>query len=258
MDLSYSAVSTAYTCYRKYELVYKLGEKAPVAHSADMSFGTGMHAGLQACLEGDNGLSVFDAYWQSEKGKELSYGRYGWDELHNLGITLQTRFERLHAKYYKIHQMEQRLFGDLGGVKIAGTPDFLGDYQGVPSVVDFKTSAYPYPYEKLDVNEQMYLYAYLAQQNGYTPKQIVYAVFIKSACRIQVIKKDLTNGEVAEKLKNIQLMLEDLTLRESFPMNRNSCLKGAYLCEFYQRCYPQPSSSSPLLPGPGAPLTSGV
>ncbi len=238
---SYSAISTAYMCYRKYKFSFL--DKVPQPETPALLFGTALHAGIQATLEGDDGQSVFSIFWNTVKGKEFDYGRYDWDYLKNAAEVQLEKFRRLHAKKFKIKQMEQRLYGTVTGpdgrdYQVEGTPDFVGEYDGVPSIVDFKTSGYTYPKEKLTVNEQMPLYAHLAKQSlGYEVQQLVYYVFVKSDNRIQVLKTQLTPDDLANRLENIGAMCQDLTSRQSFPANRNGCLMGTYKCAYWDMCY---------------------
>lgn len=237
--ISYSAISAAYTCFQKYKYLYidKLKELGP--ESANLHFGTALHMGLQAILEGDDPLPAFSLYMQSLNGKEIDWGRYGLEEYSKMGDVFLARFSRLHAKHFtNTITMESRLYGNLGDVKLEGTPDWVGSYKGVPSLVDFKTSGYTYPKEKIVVNEQMPLYAHLVEQNfGVKVEQLVYYVFVKADQRIQVQTHPLTKEFMKAKLDNIKLMCDDLSTRRVFPKNTNGCMMGQYRCGFYEVCY---------------------
>ena len=237
---SYSMISTAYKCHRMYKLQHidKIREEGP--GSSALEFGTAMHTALQASLEGANSLDVFNLYWNLVKDKDVKYFRHNWQMLADMAETFLARFERLHAKHFEIERpMEQRLYGTLNGFKVEGTPDFVGKYKGIPSILDFKTSAIAYTKDRIVCNEQMHMYAHLAkQQLDYKPKQIVYIVFAKDSTRIQTQVRELKTEEHKGMLDNITKMCEDIKQRTVWPMNRNSCLaKGVYRCSFWDHCY---------------------
>lgn len=240
---SYSIISTAYKCHRMYKLKHIDGLKPDEKPSAALYFGTAMHAGLHAILEGDgNGAEEFSMAWnaiQAETGVE--YYRDSFEYLQKAGETFLEKFRKYYAKdFVPTHPMETRLFGQLGDYKVEGTPDFIGTYKGVPSIVDWKTSKEPYTKDRIVCNEQMHLYAELANQvYGFKPKQIVYVVFCKDKMSIQrPLIQPLDKKRHKAMLDNIQAMCKDLETRTEFPMNRNSCLyNGKYRCGFWKQCY---------------------
>lgn len=235
----YSKLSDSRQCLHKYERKHILKEKEPGELSSDLEFGTAMHLSINDILLGGDGLAIFSLYWESLQGKELAYGRLDWKQLRSCGEVLLSRFKRLHAKHFKPYQMEERLFATLGPHKFEGTPDFLGSYKDVPSVVDFKTAGYRYDKKKLLCDEQMPLYALLAEKHGYQAKQIVYVVLIKhpDAPSIQVIKRDLTSTVLSSTLQNVVATCDDLEGRKSFPRNTSSCIRGTIVCPFFEKCW---------------------
>lgn len=248
---SYSMLSAYMACAYKYKCLYvdKLDFGQPA--SGDMSFGTAVHLGLNDCLSGGNGTDLFLAYWDTEKEKELRYGAFDWAKLRELGITFIERFIRLHASKLKPVSMEQRLRGTFAnGVAAEGTPDFVGDYDGVPSVLDFKTSFREYDHSKLLSNPQLYLYAELARQVlGYEAKQVVYKVFIKKDQRIQTLVEPIDPVRMSRMLdmlgtyaKEAELLAEGaragVVLTEAdYPRNHNACINGSFLCDSYEHCW---------------------
>lgn len=237
---SYSMITAAYTCLRKYKLRFIDEIEPDIPRSSALEFGTCMHAAIQAALEGGDAADVFRIYWDSVKDKDMKYYRQNWDELNDVGQTLLSRFQRLHAKHFEIkYPMEERLYADLYNYPVEGTPDFVGKYKGVDSIVDFKTSSQPYVKEKIVSNEQMHLYAYLAlKKYGYAAKQLVYIVFVKNPARIQVLTHPLTTQNNVYMLQNIKSMCEELDKRTNWPQNKNSCLmSGRYKCDYWDICY---------------------
>lgn len=236
---SQSMLKIANKCLREYKLNFIDNIKPERVDSSALQFGTACHTAMQAILEGGNGLEVFSLYWASVKEKPLQYYKFNWEALKNIGEVLLTRFERLHAKNFKIaHPMEVRLYGDINGQKVEGTPDFIGEYKGIPSLVDFKTAKAPYSKHSIEISEQLHLYAYLAKQClNYEVEQIVYVVLSKNPIRIQVLEKKLAETNHNDIILNIGTQLEELSARIKFPQNLNSCLAGNYKCSYWEYCH---------------------
>lgn len=239
---NYSALSAAYKCNRYFKLLYVDRLTPKVAKSADLMFGSSFHFALEEYFTAKvNLVDSFHTYWDAEADK-LEYGRYGREALESNAKTLLERFERLHAKKITVSQIERRLYGSLpGGIKVEGTPDILGDFEGLPSVIDFKTAGYRFPKEKIEINEQMVLYAHLAMQNGYTPKQLVYIVFIKgNTPSIQTLTYELKPDHIERVLENVRIQCESLNRMQEenkFSYNSNSCQQGDRKCDFFDHCW---------------------
>lgn len=236
---SYSALTSAVTCLKKYEHQYLLKTK-PDYESGDLAFGSALHLALNASLTGGNGEEVFLVYWKSYKHKSLVYGRHKWQDLENLGVQFLAKFEKLHKKKYKLHTAEVRLYAEYKGVKLEGSLDFLGEYDGVMTLADFKTSSMKYEEEKVQTSFQLYLYAYLVIANGLPkPEQLMYVPFLKSVGGIQtsvVLKFD--EGDMHKALDEF---VAYCTLFDAnpkwFPKNYNSCLGYGRKCEMWSKCH---------------------
>jgi hypothetical protein len=241
----FSKLSDARKCPRLYKLKHidKVTVEAPI--SADLEFGSAMHVGLHSSLDGGDALTAFNLYWDTLKDTEMARSRLDWDKLRETAEVLLTRFERLHRKHFEPFKMEERIFGKFGPHEIEGTPDYLGLYKGVPSVLDFKTAAYRYDKAKIICDEQMPGYAALAKQaHGYEVEQAVYMVFIKSATdpSIQVITAPLTDSRIQCTIDNVIETCDDLVGRKTFPMNTGSCIIGQTRCPFFSQCHGKESN----------------
>ncbi len=239
---NFSGIKTALRCHRLYKYLYidKLTpEKGP---TGDLLFGSAMHAAMEAAFTGDDALSAFNTYWEYVGTKTPDFGRLGYEALQDVGQTLVPRFVNDHVPKFTPKSVETRLYGVLSDVKVEGTPDFVGLYDGVPSIVDFKTSGQPYDKGKIRVDEQMYLYAHLARTElKYDVQQLVYKVFIKSTKRIQTLVHPLDEAEYQDILASILEHCRDLEKRQSWPANRGGCLAYGGRCEFFNKCYPKSS-----------------
>lgn len=219
MKFRYSAINTAYDCYAKYKYLYIDGLEQE-GKGADMVFGTAIHLGIKAHFDGEDPMLTFSMYWNSIKNEPLQYYRFNWEKLNELGNVFLSRFVKLHAKKFKPFKMEERISMELGGYTIEGTPDLIGEFEGVPSIVDWKTSSTEFKKRKIQTNEQMYIYAKMAEiAYGYSAKQIVYLVFIKGEERIQTIKHEITPAKVNLMLGNVEIMIRDLASRKEWPRN---------------------------------------
>lgn len=227
-------------CGRLYELkhVQKLPE--PGARSADIEFGSAFHLALNDVLEGGGGISQFNIYWDSIKDKGLAYNRLDWEKLKDIGERLIERFKDRHVKHFKPHKMEERVSAVIDGITLEGTPDFIGWYKGVPSVVDFKTSGSEYDKRRAISDEQMVLYAELAKRvYDFIPTQVVYVVFIKGEMRIQTIISPLTEKVQSSTIHNIVETCEDIKSRKFFQRNPQNCIRGSLVCPFWDQCFKQ-------------------
>lgn len=241
---SYSEISTAYKCNQLFKYLYLDKLKPNTPDSGDMKFGTALHMGLNVMLSGEgDGVEYFTLYWDAQKTLENAYTRFKWSELREQGIVFLERFKRLHMKHFKPFFMEKREYGNIGDIRVEGTPDFVGTYKDVMSLVDFKTSATRYNPEKADISEQMHLYAYLVEQNNPDIKieQLVYVVFIKGTTpSIQVVVSPINRDRMKVILENIRLQGEELNARiekDKWTKNFNGCgYQGGY-CQFPERCY---------------------
>lgn len=242
-SFSYSALTTAYKCNTLYKYLYVDKIKSKEPDSGDMKFGTAIHLGVEGVLEGNaDYLGLFELFWNLEKQQNNKYGRYSWQDLREQGHVLLTRFERLHKKHFSVLQMEQRLYGSIGDIKVEGTPDFIGDYKGKKTLVDFKTSGARYNKDRARISEQLILYAYLAKQSlGFVAEQVLYVVFVKgSNPSIQLISAAVKQSKTDEILQNIVSQCEELTKKlESgkFSRNYSQCIIGEYKCPFFSECH---------------------
>lgn len=179
----YSQACNCLACFHK---SYVLGDKQPGPQSADLEFGTAMHSAINAIWHNEEGEDVFNVHWESLRDKELTYSRFKYDDLRDLGVKFCRRFKSHYAHRFSIDKAEIRLQGDFEGLRLNGQFDYYGGLDGDLALLDLKTSAYNYPAEKKDVALQLNLYAYLMLQNGYEPpSKLGYIVLSKGGGSIQ-------------------------------------------------------------------------
>lgn len=249
MSRSYSnsMLQAAYRCQKYYKYLYVDKLIPEGKHSSDLAFGSAMHFAIeQSLVHKADIIESFKLYWEPI-ADGLEYGRLGREALEVNAEILLPRFERLHAKKIKVEQIEKRLYGkiqrgqDGNTCSVEGTPDVLGDYENLPSIIDFKTSSFRYPKEKIYLAEQMYLYAHLAAQNGFTAAQVVFIVFIKGTTpSIQTLTRRIDIQELNNVVDNIALQCQALDIAElnnAWSKNTNSCIQGERVCTFFSKCW---------------------
>lgn len=210
-----------------------------------MKFGTAIHMGVEAILTGNKGyIELFELFWGLEQTRNNNYGRFGWEALREQGITLLTRFNRLHKKKFEVFEMEQRLYGSIDDIKVEGTPDLLGLYEGKKTVVDFKTSGFKYDKAKILASEQLHLYAYLAEQSGrFQPEQVAYVVFVKGpepSIQCKGLITPIDRGRISTILANVRQQAKDIEFKianNTFTRNFANCVGYGQKCSFYGECY---------------------
>lgn len=236
----YSTISLFHKCPKYYELNQILGIPDDAEQSADMAFGTAIHAAMQAEFEDGNPIDAFRYQWDEVKLKtEMNYTRYRWEDLNTIGRELIARFQDYKKHFIPAH-LEQKLIAPLGQHLISGTVDFIGEYRGVPSVVDWKTSAMPYDAYKIRCNEQMYGYDYLAKEAlGFEAKQLVYGVAIKDLKnpRWQFRTAPLTDLSRKKVLDNLGQLCDTIAGAKSFHRNPQSCVIGKRVCPYFEYCH---------------------
>lgn len=235
----YSRTQAYVTCPRKFKLEYLDKVPRDGAPSADLEFGTAMHAALEASLSGGNAPQTFQVYWDFVKDAGLDYGRSNWEQLKSNGDILINRFERLYRKRFKPLALERRMHLTYAGVQFEGTPDFVGEVDGEMTLVDYKTSGYRYPRERIVVNEQMQLYSLLAEKTlGVEIKQLTYLVFIKgNTPGIQELTMQVDQEMRTRALDNLALLCHRIESDREFPQHKQNCIIGTRVCPYFKRCH---------------------
>lgn len=240
MIIRYSQIDTYLQCKRKYKSKY-IDNLQEQGNSSALAFGSALHLALKTQFEGEDPYSIFNMYWDSLKSGTLEYDRHSHQDLKELATEkFLPNFIRLHYKKFKNVKLEQTLeMPVLGSHSLQGTFDLLGEYEGIPTLVDWKTSAREYPLAKVYRNLQMYIYAALCKHNyGTLPEQIMYKVFIKNEGRIQTLKLKLTEDLLASRMKIVNEIIQDIAAEQTFYPNYNC------YCITPELCFPGGNSDS--------------
>jgi hypothetical protein len=238
LSWSFSSYSTAMQCLYKHRRIYIEGLPSP--DNFDFAFGSAIHSAIRVAVEQtDDAEAIFDIYWATYEKAPYPRSRYSWSELRVIGKDIIRKFVKSWAKRYVPQIVEVRAYSEYKGIKLEGTLDFAGTFDGVPSLVDWKTSSYPYDKDKTLIALQLYLYAYLAiKEFGFTPTQIIYAPFIKSAGSIQTpLVLPFREEDMYRHLDGMLSYIAKLTATPDAPKNPNSCLMGKMKCPFFDHCW---------------------
>lgn len=242
---SYSHYSLALQCLRKYKYIVIDKLVSNVPDSSDLVFGSAIHSAINSVLLGEDGQAVFEMYWNSYKDKDISYGRFNWQQLAELGSGFIRKFTKYHVGKYKLEFAEQRLYGSYKGINLEGTLDYYGVYQGRASLRDFKTSGRNYESGKQDCALQLYLYAFLYLRNnpGAKIETLAYVIFNKGTGSIQNLEWEFSEKEMYWHLDNLVAYVKLLNTEE-YPRNVNACLEYNRKCQFWGACHGKDSPNA--------------
>lgn len=234
---SYSKTSCAKSCLRKYKLQYIDAVQPESPHSSDLAFGSAIHVALDAMFNKDNASLVFQAYWARHGG--LEYYRYNHDTLLSMGLELIRKFQAHHMPKYERWQGETRMYGEYQGHALEGTADFVGLYEGVPTLVDWKTSSNNYDVDRAHISTQLHLYAYLLHTTtSLRVKQLMYVPFVKYTCSIQrPVVVPFDESLMYDHLDNMMSYIKLIDSQHNWPKNSEACTYGTRKCTYTTLCW---------------------
>lgn len=241
---SFSRLSDYLACPQLFRLKH-IDKLLSEEKSMDLMCGTALHLGIHEILSKEGDGSVALVLWDSIRKDALYPSQFSWEELKNCLECWISKFTRLHAKHFEPLSLEERQSVQIAGHEFQGTPDFVGFFKGVPSIVDFKTSRTKYDRAKVIADEQMAGYAHLAEQKlGFQAKQAVYYVFVKDREGGSIqnpLIRELTSTAQSSTLLNIESQIRDATTRKEFYKNTRNCVRGTWKCPGFNRCHKKES-----------------
>lgn len=231
----YSGIQAYTGCQQKYKFQYI--DNLEGDSSIDLEFGSALHKGIEAYFKLGDPMATFNEYMDSID-PNLPKARFTQEQLCDMGAIFIERFIRLHAKKYDLKFIEKQMQFNILGHEFQGTADAIGLYEGVPSVIDFKSSGYRYDDRKILSNQQLILYAHAAKETlNYKAEQVVYVVFIKSttAPSIQVQKRPIIQSDIDKVLAEVDIVCKDIISKSEtglYIKNKNNC----GFCPYFERC----------------------
>ncbi len=182
------------TCPKAFFDRHILG-KIETEQSSALHFGTALHLGLKTMLEGEDGVSAFNMYWDSMKDVPMKYYGESWKDLRDMANdAFLPNFKSRHLKKFSDFEQEvQMTMPLLDNHILQGTTDYRGKYEGKLCIADWKTSSKKYKSNKIKINTQLYIYAKMSQREiGILPEILLYKVFNKRDQSINTIEYLLT------------------------------------------------------------------
>jgi PD-(D/E)XK nuclease superfamily protein len=150
MTYSYTQISQYLTCPRKYRHRYLDGWKEKDTRAA-MLFGRAFEQALAALLRREDAAAVLFAQWTPCKSMGLTYsGNDTWDRMLQQGEQLLERFAqdgRVRVPRPRSNQQIQFTRTLSSGNNFVAYVDALGEVDGTPCVIEWKTTAARYPEE---------------------------------------------------------------------------------------------------------------
>lgn len=236
-----SKLKDAGTCLQLYKL--KHIDKVPLAgRSLDAECGTALHLGVAGILLNQDGVDLALDYWDKLDTAGMQQFRYDKKALTFCLKEWLRKFKKSYAADFEPFKIEERIYTQVGGHDTEGTPDFLGYYQGVPTVADWKTASSRYDARKIYAEEQMVSYAaYAEQEMFFKAKQTLYLAFVKDFTSPSIQKpliRQLTDVVLSSTMQNMVEQIEDLKSRKVFFKNKESCVRGSIICPAFKLCHP--------------------
>jgi hypothetical protein len=150
-------------------------------------------------LDGEDGVSAFNMYWDSVKDRHMQYYKHSWKDLRDMANdSFLPNFKSRHLKKFTDFEQEvQMTTSFLDTHTLQGTADYVGWYDNKFCIADWKTSSKKYKKNKIIVNTQLYIYAKMLQTNtGTLPELLLYKVFNKNTQQINTIPFELTQQKL--------------------------------------------------------------
>lgn len=167
MTYSYTQISQYLTCPRRYRHRYLDGWKEKDTRAA-MLFGRAFERALGALFRREDPGAVLFSEWSACQGEDLQYSKGdSWDRMLRQGIMLLTRF--CQDDRVRVGQSRRNLQVKITR-PVAGKNDFvayvdaIGKLDGVPCLLEWKTSSSRYPEQPdglLSLDPQLVCYSWM-------------------------------------------------------------------------------------------------
>lgn len=200
MNYSYTQISQYLACPRKYRHRYLDGWQEKDTRAA-MLFGRAFEEAVAALFRReDPGAVLFDR-WSVCKDIKLSYsGKDTWDHMLRQGILLLERFAqdgRVRVRRPKSHQQIQFTRTLNSGNNFIAYVDAIGELDGTPCVLEWKTTAARYPDEPAGLSAldpQLVCYSWMTGMD-----EVAQVVFVrKRLVEVQYLRARITEQQRQE------------------------------------------------------------
>lgn len=216
---SYAKLSTYQKCPYSYKLYY-IDKWRAIKESANRKFGKAIHKAMEEFLvNGAMPSETFSEVWAEFKDVDLDYStRDTWDSLNSSGIALMELFEKEHmSRFGKVYLVENQFFVPfIHNIPLKGYIDCVVDIDGIPTLIDFKTSSRSYTDTQVKLNDQLTLYAMITKNMDVNIQKVAYLTFIRTKTpKIEWYFDERTEEQIKKLINKSQYVFEDI-MRERF------------------------------------------
>ena len=211
MTYSYTQISQYLTCPRRYRHRYLDGWQEKDVRAA-MLFGRAFEQAVAALFRHEDPAAVLFKQWAACKNMGLVYsGNDTWDSMLHQGVHLLERFVqdgRVHVGRPRRQQQIQFNRMLSSGNSFVAFVDAIGDLDGTPCVLEWKTTSARYPDEPAGLaalDPQLVCYSWMSGID-----EVAQVVFVrKRAVEVQYLRATITD----EQRHEFETLVEDSVRR---------------------------------------------
>ena len=256
MIYSYTQISQYVRCPRSYRYRYLDGWREKDTRAA-MAFGRCFEAALAAYFRRQDCTEVLFKEWEAYRDVPLEYGKGdSWDKLVHQGVHLLHKFaqdDRIRIRRPKKNLQLKLIRALANGAEFVSYIDAIGEIDGEPHLIDWKTTTSRYPDEPsglLSLDPQLICYSWISGI-----REVALVVFVrKHLPEIQYLKATITEEQQTEFGRMVESAIGQIEAGQfpphsgiRFPMN--GCTSCAHLGLCLEK---QPLIDSKLIRQPGA------
>jgi hypothetical protein len=211
MNYSYTQISQYLICPRRYRHRYLDGWQEKEVRAA-MLFGRAFEQAVAALFRHEDPASVLYEQWDACKNLRLVYsGNDTWDSMLQQGVQLLERFVqdgRVEIRRPRTQQQVQFTRKLSAGNNFISFVDAIGELDGTPCVLEWKTSSARYPDEPVGLaalDLQLVCYSWMTGMD-----EVVQVVFVrKRTVEVQYLRATITD----EQRQEFESLVEDSVRR---------------------------------------------
>jgi len=200
MNYSYTQISQYLACPRRYRHRYLDGWQEKDTR-ASMLFGGAFEEALAALFRRQDATAVLFESWAKSKNVGLRFsGNDTWDRMLQQGVQLLERFAqdgRVHIPRARSHQQIQFTRALGRGNSFVGYVDAIGELDGTPCVLEWKTASARYPEEPAGIaglDPQLVCYSWMSGI-----EDVAQVVFVrKRLVEVQYLRATITEAQRQE------------------------------------------------------------
>jgi len=211
MNYSYTQISQYVTCPRRYRYRYLDGWQEKDVRAA-MLFGRAFERAVAAMFRGEDPAATLFEQWAACKDPGLIYsGHDTWDSMLQQGVHLLERFiqdGRVEIREPRSRQQIQFSRSLSNGNSFVAFVDAIGELDGIPCVLEWKTSSARYPEEPAGIaalDPQLICYSWMTGIDA-----VAQVVFVrKRTVEVQYLRATITDDQRSD----FEALVEDAVHR---------------------------------------------